>query len=119
MALVLFGYPLPPTKAIVRALPLLRGLGFVRSQEICRRLGFPPALLVQEVTASQEAALTAALKSYLVVGHLEEALTLDRQRIIRSGSRRGQRLRQGLPVRGQRTRSNAQTARRVRGGSRS
>ncbi len=120
MALVLYGRPLPSNKTVLHALPLLFGLGFSRSREICRTLGFPPALRVAELTAVQEAALARLLKDqYTVAGKLEEQQKLDVQRYRANGSQHGYRLRTGLPVRGQRTHSNGKTARRFRsyGGS--
>ena len=115
MALVLYGRPLPPSKTVLHALPLLFGLGLSRSREICRTLGLPPALRVAELTASQEAALARLLKEhYTVASKLEEQQKVDIQRYMSNSSQRGYRLRTGLPVRGQRTHSNGKTARRLR-----
>jgi small subunit ribosomal protein S13 len=116
MALTLFGRPLPALKRVDFGLASLFGLGRTRSQEICRTLGFPPALLIKDLTSSQEASLARLLKdAYVVAGNLEEELKLDRQRLLTNGCQRGYRLRTGLPVRGQRTHSNGKTARRLRG----
>lgn len=115
MSLTLFGRPLPPQKPLLYALPLLYGLGQTRSRELCRSLGFPPSLRVRDLTPSQEVSLAKALKDrYTVAGHLEEEEKLDLHRLITNGSQRGYRLRAGLPVRGQRTHSNAKTAKRLR-----
>ncbi len=116
MALTLFGRPLPARKRVDFGLTSLFGLGRTRSLEICRTLGFPPALLVKDLTSSQEASLARLLKeAYVVAGNLEEEIKLDRQRLLTNGCQRGYRLRTGLPVRGQRTHSNGKTARRLRG----
>lgn len=113
MSLTLFGRPLPLNRPVHRALPLLPGIGVSRAQEICRRLGFPPALVVADLTATQETALATLLKTdYLVAGNLIEFQAAALARLRGNGSRRGLRLRLGLPVRGQRTRTNAQSARR-------
>jgi small subunit ribosomal protein S13 len=117
MALTLFGRPLPPERRVVRALPLLPGLGQTRANEVCRRLGFPPALRVEDLTSGQESLLARRLKNeYTVAGQLAEERAHSIARLRANGSRRGQRLRRGLPVRGQRTQTNAQSSRRVRTG---
>jgi small subunit ribosomal protein S13 len=116
MALTLYGIPLPSSKPLSYALPKIFGLGRSRSQEICRLLGFSPSLRVADLTPSQEIALAKRLKeNYTVAGQLEEELMADIHRLHTNGSQRGYRLRTGLPVRGQRTHSNAKTARRLRG----
>ena len=115
MSLVLFGLPFPPSKSLAIALPRLVGVGPTRARAVLRQLGLPPTLLVSELTASQERALARALQSgSSVAGTLREEEARILQRLTTNGSRRGIRLRAGLPVNGQRTKSNAQTARRLR-----
>ena len=115
MSLVLFGRSLSPQKHLIHALTALYGLGISRSREICRFLGLPPIIRVSELTPVQEQALAKLLKeSYIVSGNLEEEEKIDLHRLTTNGSQRGYRLRAGLPVRGQRTRSNSRTSRRVR-----
>jgi len=115
VSLVLFGLPFPPSKSLAIALPRLVGVGPTRARAVLRQLGLPPTLLVSELTASQERALARALQSgSSVAGTLREEEARILQRLTTNGSRRGIRLRAGLPVNGQRTKSNAQTARRLR-----
>ncbi len=115
MALTLFGTPLPPHKRVLYALPLVYGIGFSLSRQICRSLGFPPTLSIDQLTPAHERALAKVLKSdYTVAGHLQEEEKADIHRLTTNGSQRGYRLRTGLPVRGQRTHTNAKTARRLR-----
>ena len=115
MTLVLFGLSLPPSAHLEVALRRLAGVGSARSKTVLRQLGFPPTLRVSELTPSQERALAAALQSGgPVAGALREEEARRIQRLVTNGCRRGIRLRYGLPVNGQRTKSNAQTAGRVR-----
>jgi small subunit ribosomal protein S13 len=115
MALTLFGLSLPPHALLAQALPRLYGLGPSRSVELCRTLGLAPAVRVRDLTPDQQDRLTTYLKAtYIVAGSLEEQERLDRQRLTSNGCRRGIRLSSGLPVRGQRTHSNGQTAKRRR-----
>lgn len=120
MSLVLFGLPFPSSKKVSHALPLLYGIGTPRANEICRLLGFPAALRIRDLSQGQELALAKRLKEdYVVAGNLEEQQKLDFLRYYQNGSQRGHRLRQGLPVRGQRTHSNGKTARATRSSRRS
>jgi len=115
VSLVLFGLPFPPSKSLAIALPRLVGVGPTRARAVLRQLGLPPTLLVSELTPAQERALARALQSgSSVAGTLREEEARILQRLTTNGSRRGIRLRAGLPVNGQRTKSNAQTARRLR-----
>jgi small subunit ribosomal protein S13 len=116
MSLTLFGISLPANRRLAYALLLIPGLGLTRSNELCRILGVAPSIRVRDLTQSQEKALAQELKeNYIVAGHLEEERKADLHRILNNGSQRGHRIRLGLPVRGQRTHSNAKTANRLRG----
>jgi len=116
MSLTLFGIPLPSNRRLLYALLLIPGLGVTRATELCRTLGRAPSIRVSDLTPTQEKALAQELKeNYRVAGHLEEEIKADLHRILNNGSQRGYRRRLGLPVRGQRTHSNAKTANRLRG----
>lgn len=113
MNLVIFGVTLPREKKVVYALPLLYGIGSSRAVKICRDLGIPFTLSIGELTELQQFSIAKKIKeNYIVEGNLEEQLKLNLQRYYNNGSQRGYRLRNGLPVRGQRTHSNGKTARR-------
>jgi small subunit ribosomal protein S13 len=115
MSLVLFGRSLPPQKHLIYALTTLYGLGINRAREICRFIGLPPTIHVSDLTPAQEQSLAKILKErYVVAGNLEEEEKADIYRLTTNTSQRGYRLRSGLPVRGQRTRSNSKTSRRLR-----
>ena len=111
MNLVIFGVTLPREKKVIYALPLLYGIGFKCAVQICRDLGLPKQLTIGELTENQQFELAKKIKdNFIVEGKLEELLKLDIQRYLNNGSQRGYRLRHGLPVRGQRTHSNGNTA---------
>ena len=115
MALTLYGRPLPPHRTLQYALTTLYGRGLHRAKESCRYLGLAPALRVEDLTPAQESALASFLKeTYALAGALQEREALDRQRLIQNGSRRGLRRQAGLPTRGQRSRSNGRTVKRLR-----
>lgn len=113
MNLVIFGVTLPREKKIEYALPHLYGIGKSSATTICRELGLPPQLSIKELTEEQQFIIAKKIKEdFCVEGNLEELLKQDLQRYKSNGSQRGFRLRNGLPVRGQRTHSNAKTSRR-------
>lgn len=113
MNLVIFGVTLARDKKVVYALPQLYGIGLTRSKQICGERGLPPQLTIKELTELQQFGIAKKIKEdFIVEGNLEEQLKQDLHRYQSNGSIRGYRLRHGLPVRGQRTHSNAKTARR-------
>ena len=113
MSFIIFGIKLPSEQKVTYGLALLYGLGIFRGKEICRSLGLAPQLKISELTPSQQFAIAKKLKEeYIVEGNLEEQIKKDIQRLKQNGSRRGYRLRNGLPTRGQRTHANGKTARR-------
>ncbi len=113
MNLVIFGVTLPREKKLVFALPSLYGIGIYQSRRICRDLGLAPQLTIGDLTERQQYLVAKKIKEEFVVeGNLEELIKQNILRYTNNGSRRGYRLRQGLPVRGQRTHSNGKTARR-------
>lgn len=113
MNLVIFGVTLSRDKKVIYALPQLYGIGLTRSKQICQELGLAPQLTIKELTEVQQFAIAKKIKEdFIVEGNLEEQLKQDLQRYQSNGSFRGYRLRNGLPVRGQRTHSNGKTARR-------
>lgn len=101
-------------KKLLCALTKLYGVGTQRATQICQSLGFSPFLRVADLTIEQEFAITKKIKEeYKVEFALREEIKFDVQRYISNGSIRGFRLRSGLPVRGQRTHTNAKIARRL------
>jgi len=112
--LVIFGVTLPKDKKIKYALPLLYGIGSASANKICLELGYAPNLKVSDLTEEQQFEIAKKVKEeYRLESNLREEIKGNIQRYITNGSIRGFRHRNKLPVRGQRTQSNAKTPRRV------
>ena len=113
MNLIIFGRTLPQDNKIVFALTKLYGIGISSSISICRDLGILPSLKIKDLTDMQQYLVAKKIKDeFIVEGSLEEHIKLVIQEYQNNGSRRGYRLRNGLPVNGQRTHSNGNTARK-------
>lgn len=111
---VIFGITLPKEKKVAYALTVLYGIGKFSSEQICKELGFAPKLTVNELTDQQQFELSKKIKEeFRLEGNLREEVRGNVQRYITNGSIRGSRHKHHLPVRGQRTHSNAKSARRV------
>ncbi len=105
------GINLPDEKRIDYALTLVYGIGWSKSNMILEQSKVPAETRVKALTEDQMKKIMAVIDTFRVEGELREEISdnIKRQREI--GSYRGLRHRQGLPVRGQRTRSNARTKR--------
>jgi small subunit ribosomal protein S13 len=101
---------LPRDKRVEIALTYIYGIGLTLSQEILKTTGVSPDTRVRDLTEEEVAKLREAIdKGYKVEGDLRREEQLNIKRLIEIGSYRGRRHRQGLPVRGQRTKTNART----------
>ncbi len=101
---------LPRDKRVEIALTYIYGIGLTTSQEIIKITGINPDTRVRDLTEEEVAKLREAIdKGYKVEGDLRREEQLNIKRLIEIGSYRGRRHRQGLPVRGQRTKTNART----------
>jgi small subunit ribosomal protein S13 len=101
---------LPRDKRLEIALTYIYGIGLTTSQEILKTTGVNPDTRVRDLTEEEVAKLREAIdKGYKVEGDLRREEQLNIKRLIEIGSYRGRRHRQGLPVRGQRTKTNART----------
>ena len=113
MNLIIFGLNMAPNKKVVFALTSLYGIGLARSKQICAFLGLTPELKIKDLTDRQQFAIAKRVKdAFIIEGNLEEQIKLDLNHHQTNGSQRGYRLRNGLPVRGQRTHSNGKTSRK-------
>ena len=113
MSLIIFGVTFFHDKKVIYALPQLYGIGKSSAYKICCQLGISPQQSIKELTNKQEFSIRKIIKeNFIVEGNLEEQKKQSIKFYQKNGSIRGQRLRAGLPVRGQRTHSNAKTARR-------
>jgi small subunit ribosomal protein S13 len=106
------GVDLPRDKRVEIGLTYIYGIGLTRSQAILAATGVNPDTRVKELSDADVAALRAEIESnYQVEGDLRRWESLNIKRLVDIGTYRGRRHRMGLPVRGQRTRTNARTRR--------
>lgn len=108
------GIDLPRNKRVEIGLTYIYGVGLTRSQEILEKTGVNPDTRVKDLSDSDVAALRDAIQDYQVEGDLRRWEAMNIKRLMDIGTYRGRRHRMGLPVRGQRTRTNARTRRGVR-----
>lgn len=103
---------LPRDKRVEIGLTYIYGIGLSRSKEILAATGVNPDTRVKDLTDAEVAALRQAVESnYQVEGDLRRWESMNIKRLVDIGTYRGRRHRLGLPVRGQRTRTNARTRR--------
>lgn len=106
------GVDLPRDKRVEIGLTYIYGIGLTRSQEILAETKINPDTRVKDLSDAEVAALRATVESnYQVEGDLRRWEAMNIKRLIDIASYRGRRHRSGLPVRGQRTRTNARTRR--------
>ncbi len=106
------GVDLPRDKRVEIGLTYIYGIGLSRSQEILATTGVNPDTRVKDLQDADVTALRAEIETnYEVEGDLRRWEGMNIKRLIDIGSYRGRRHRMGLPVRGQRTRTNARTRR--------
>ncbi|WP_267384680.1 30S ribosomal protein S13 [Cyanobacterium sp. uoEpiScrs1] len=106
------GVDLPRDKRVEISLTYLFGIGLSRSQKILAETGVNPDTRVRDLSDEEVAALRAYIETnYQIEGDLRRWEAMNIKRLADIGTYRGRRHRQGLPVRGQRTRTNARTRR--------
>lgn len=106
------GVDLPRDKRVEIGLTYIYGIGLTRSKEIISKTGVNPDIRVKDLGDEDIAKLRDAVESdYQVEGDLRRWENMNIKRLMDIGSYRGRRHRAGLPVRGQRTRTNARTRR--------
>ena len=104
------GVDLPREKRVEIGLTYIFGIGRKRANEILAATGVNPDTRVKDLTEEDEVKLRDYIgKTFAVEGDLRRELALDIKRLIEIGSYRGLRHRKGLPVRGQRSKTNART----------
>ena len=104
------GIDLPKDKRIEIGLTYIYGIGRTSATKILAATGIDPDTRVRDLTEQQEQLLRNEIdKSYIVEGDLRRNVAMDIKRLIEIGSYRGMRHRKGLPVRGQRSKTNART----------
>ena len=105
----LAGVDLPREKRVEIGLTYIYGIGLSRSQEILKNAGVNPDTRVKDLTDEQLQAIRNAMEGYTLEGDLRREVALNIKRLTEIGCYRGTRHRRGLPVRGQRTKTNART----------
>ena len=104
------GIDLPREKRVEIALTYIFGIGRKSANDILKMAGVNPDTRVKDLTEDQEAALRDVIdKNYTIEGDLRREVALNIKRLTEIGCYRGMRHRRGLPVRGQRTKTNART----------
>ena len=104
------GIDLPREKRIEIGLTYIFGIGRKSAKDILEMAGVDPDIRVKDLTEDQEAALRDVMdKNYTSEGDLRREVALNIKRLTEIGCYRGIRHRRGLPVRGQRTKTNART----------
>lgn len=106
------GVDLPRDKRVEIGLTYIFGIGLARAQEVIAKTGVNPDTRVKDLSDADVAALREAVEGgYQIEGDLRRFESLNVKRLMDIGCYRGRRHRMGLPVRGQRTRTNARTRR--------
>lgn len=104
------GVDLPRKKTVEYGLTAIYGVGLKISQEVCERLNIDKRRLVQDLTEDEAGQIRRLLEeNYSVEGVLRSEIGLNIKRLMDIGCYRGMRHRRGLPVRGQKTKTNART----------
>jgi small subunit ribosomal protein S13 len=104
------GVDLPKDKRIEIGLTYVYGIGRTSAKKILEETGINPDTRVKDLTEAEEAQLRECIdKNYVVEGDLRRSVALDIKRLTEIGCYRGTRHRRGLPVRGQRSKTNART----------
>lgn len=103
------GINIPTDKHIVIALQSIFGIGQTRSKLICETLKLEPSTKVSELTENQLESIRAVVSKYEVEGDLRREVAMNIKRLRDIGCYRGIRHRKSLPLRGQRTKTNART----------
>ena len=105
----LAGVDLPREKRVEVGLTYIYGIGLASAQKILEKAKVNPDIRVKDLTDDQVQAIRKAMDGYKVEGDLRREVALNIKRLTEIGCYRGLRHRRGLPVRGQRTKTNART----------
>lgn len=103
------GINIPVQKHTGIALTAIYGIGRTRAREICKAAGIAPNAKIKDLTEAQIESLRSEVGKLKVEGDLRRDVAMNIKRLMDLGTYRGLRHRRGLPVRGQRTRTNART----------
>lgn len=103
------GINLPNQKHVWIALTSIYGIGRTRARDICAASGVAPSTKVKDLTDAEVDKIRIEVGKFTVEGDLRRTMSMSVKRLMDLGTYRGMRHRRGLPVRGQRTKTNART----------
>jgi small subunit ribosomal protein S13 len=104
------GVNIPTNKRVVIALQYIHGIGNAKAKEIVEKVSIPESRRVSQLTDQEVLQLREVIdRDYMVEGDLRREVAMNIKRLMDLGCYRGLRHRRGLPVRGQRTHTNART----------
>ena len=104
------GVNIPTNKRVIIALQYIHGIGQKKANEIMEKVGIPDARRVSQLTDQEVLQIREVIdRDYMVEGDLRREVAMNIKRLMDLGCYRGLRHRRGLPVRGQRTHTNART----------
>ena len=104
------GVNIPTAKRVVIALTYIHGIGDTKAKEICEKVGIPTERRVNELSDAEVIQIRETIDAdYMVEGDLRRDTSMNIKRLLDMGIYRGLRHRRNLPVRGQRTHTNART----------
>jgi small subunit ribosomal protein S13 len=104
------GVNIPTNKRVLIALQYIHGVGAAKAQEICEKVGIASERRVNQLTDAEVLQIRETIdREYVVEGDLRREVSMNVKRLMDLGCYRGLRHRRGLPVRGQRTHTNART----------
>lgn len=104
------GVNIPTAKRVVIALTYIHGIGNTKAKEICEKVGIMPERRVNELSDAEVIKIRETIdRDYTVEGDLRREIAMNIKRLLDLGVYRGLRHRRNLPVRGQRTHTNART----------
>jgi len=103
------GVNIPDNKHAVISLTYIYGVGRTRARELCQSAGVDEAARIGDLSDEQMEALRGEVSKFTVEGDLRREVNMNIKRLMDLGCNRGLRHRKGLPLRGQRTKTNART----------
>ena len=103
------GVDIPKDKRVEVSLTYIYGIGLSTSKRILKETDINPNIRVKDLTEEEEGKIRKEVEKYKVEGDLRREVALNIKRLMEIGSYRGIRHRKGLPVRGQKTKTNART----------
>ncbi|AFT72035.1 30S ribosomal protein S13 [Alloalcanivorax dieselolei B5] len=103
------GVNIPDNKHTVISLTYIFGIGRTRARQICEQTGIAPEVKIRDLSGDQLDAIRAEIAKVSTEGDLRREINMNIKRLMDLGCYRGIRHRRGLPLRGQRTKTNART----------